>query len=76
MRGRRATGRGRVGITRRSGGVTTIVDGEVNKEVVVAEEVSIMMVGSVVGGGNKADIISGRTGLVRPGFSVSLAEAL
>ena len=44
MRGRRAIGRGRMGM------IATIVDVEMNKEGVVAEETSMMMVGCVVGG--------------------------
>ena len=48
MRGRRAIGRGRMGM------VATIADVEVNKEGVVAEETSMMMAGCVVGGGDES----------------------
>ena len=53
MRGRRAIGRGQMGIARRPR-VAIIVDVEVNKEGVVAEETSMMMAGCVVGGGDES----------------------
>ena len=50
MRDRRVIGRGRMGIARRRDGVAIIADVEMNKEGAVAEEMSMMMAGCVVGG--------------------------